>query len=129
MPSTAGADAARITQIARVTAELAAARDTDTVTEIVVTHAAAALDARVAALSLRRADELVLVGLSGVAPEMEGRWTVFRIDAQLPASEAVRTGQPIVVDRARRDRGTVPVAGRHDPRARALDDLPTAHRR
>ena len=47
---TAAAYAARITQIARVTAEFAAARDVETVTEILVTHAARALNARVAAL-------------------------------------------------------------------------------
>jgi serine phosphatase RsbU (regulator of sigma subunit)/uncharacterized protein YigA (DUF484 family) len=93
----AAADAARITQVARVTAELAAARDVDTVTEIVVTHAARALGARVAALSLRKGDQLVLVGLSGVAAELEGRWPSFPINGPLPASEAYRTGQPVVV--------------------------------
>jgi serine phosphatase RsbU (regulator of sigma subunit) len=97
VPTPTGTDAARITQVARVTAELAAARDVEGVTEIVVTHAAQAVNARVAALSLRRGDELVLVGLSGVAEELERRWTSFPISGQLPASEALRTGRPVVV--------------------------------
>lgn len=60
---------ARLAQLARVTAVLAAARDVQTVTDAVVTHAAAALGASVASLSLLTgSDTLTLVGIRGTPP-------------------------------------------------------------
>ncbi|MCU1659111.1 MAG: Serine phosphatase RsbU, regulator of sigma subunit [Pseudonocardiales bacterium] len=90
--------ARRLTQLRRVTAELASAQDLATVIEIVVAHAADALDASVATMSLLTdPDTLTMVGIRGGQPETGERWATYPIDADVPASEAVRTRQPVAV--------------------------------
>ena len=89
---------ARLTQLARVTAALAAAHDVTAVVTAVVEHAASALDATVSSLSLlTSADTLTLVGIQGAQRWVEQRWASYRLDALLPGSEAVRTGRRVVV--------------------------------
>jgi len=97
--SAAEALAARLGQLQQVTAELAGADDVDEVAEIVVTHAADALAAELASVCLLTSeqDQLQIVRSRGIRAELVERWQSFPVDAELPASEAVRTGKPVVV--------------------------------
>src|SRR5665213_1843958 len=82
---------ARVTQLARVTAEV------DAVTAIVIAHAADAVGASVASLSLLTGDDtLALAGLRGGSSNPE-EWSTYPLSANLPTSEAVRIGRPIVL--------------------------------
>lgn len=89
---------ARLGALARATAELAAARDTESVTEIVVTHAADAIEAAVATVSLLVGGEtLDLVAIRGGRAEITERWSSYPIDEENPATDALRAGMPVVL--------------------------------
>ncbi|HEU4566820.1 MAG TPA: SpoIIE family protein phosphatase [Marmoricola sp.] len=85
----------RLTRLARVAAELGAAEDIETVTDVVISHLCDAVGATVASLSLLRDDRLVLAGLRGGRPGADERWTSFPITLHTPASHVVRTGEPL----------------------------------
>lgn len=89
----------RLARLARVTSELVMADDMDTVTKIVISHAADAAGATVASLC-RLVDEntLALVGLRGGREGAASRWATFSVDDDTPVSEAVRTGEPVVLN-------------------------------
>ncbi len=90
--------AARLGQLAQATAELAAARDTRSVTDVVVTHAADAVEASVATVSLLSNDEILdLVAIRGGRPEITDRWASYPVSEQNPATDALRTGMPVVL--------------------------------
>ena len=85
----------RLTRLARVAAELGAADDVATVTDVVISHLCDAVGATVASLSLLRDDELVLAGLRGGTPGADERWTRFPVTSDTPAAHVVRTGEPL----------------------------------
>jgi GAF domain-containing protein len=88
-----------LTRIRRVTAELASARDLDSLIEAVVAHAAQALNASVASLSLLVDDKtLALVGIRGGQADTSTRWATYSIDEAVPACEALRTRRVILVE-------------------------------
>lgn len=94
----ADALAARLAKLARVTAELAFARDRQAVVDAVVTHAARAVGASVATLSLLSdGDTLVLAGISGGNPETPTRWASYPLSAPVPAADALRSGLPVLL--------------------------------
>ena len=95
---TAETVAARLARLYRVTAALAGASTYDEVGHAVVTEASEALGAVVSALSVLEGDTLRLVDLGGKDSEVRQRWVTFPLAADLPASEAVRTNAPVVVD-------------------------------
>ena len=92
-----GEIALQLQQIARVTAELGAAETMASVVDAAVTHVAAALRAAVTTLMVREGDQLVMIGGHGLQPGIRERWHSFPVDANNPASEAVRLGRPVSV--------------------------------
>ncbi|HEX6921605.1 MAG TPA: GAF domain-containing protein [Actinomycetes bacterium] len=90
--------AGRLARLQEVTAELTAAEDVDEIVDIVVTHAADALGASLATLSLLVDDEtLAVVRMRGEREETRRRWATYPLEGQLPGSEAVRANRPVVV--------------------------------
>ncbi|HET8599461.1 MAG TPA: SpoIIE family protein phosphatase [Segeticoccus sp.] len=85
----------RLARLARAAAELGAAADVETVTDVVISHLCDAVGATVASLSLLQGDVLTLAGLRGGAPGADQRWTTFPVSTHTPASEVVRTGEPL----------------------------------
>ncbi len=84
----------RLTRLARVAAELGAADDVEAVTDVVISHAADAVGATVASLSLLTDhDTLVLAGLRGGWAGAEQRWTSFSVSEPTPAGDVVRSGE------------------------------------
>jgi serine phosphatase RsbU (regulator of sigma subunit) len=89
--------AGRLQRLHRVTAALAEASTEQDVTDAVVTEAAATLGAVMSALCAREGDLLRIIGLGGARAETRQRWATFPVNSALPASDAVRTQEPIVV--------------------------------
>lgn len=88
----------RLTRLARVTAELVMADTADAVTKIVISHAADAAGATLASLTLLEGeDSLRLAGLRGGEPGQEQRWASFPLSTRTPASDAVRTGERVML--------------------------------
>ena len=79
----------------RVTAELSRAVTVTDVAAVVLGTARAELGARSAALCLLAGDELEIVAAVGYPDEVMAHWRRFPLDADLPASEAVRAGRAI----------------------------------
>lgn len=89
--------AARLQQLAHVTAMLAAAESVAEVASVVVDSGAEAIDAAVATLLLVEGDDIVLAGAHGIAPGIETRFARFGIADANPASQAVRERRPVVL--------------------------------
>lgn len=88
----------RLTRLARVTAELAVADTVEAVTKIVISHGADAVGATVASLTLRDGeDHLRLAGLRGGREGDEARWGRFPLTTHTPSSDAVRTGERVML--------------------------------
>jgi GAF domain-containing protein/anti-sigma regulatory factor (Ser/Thr protein kinase) len=99
--STAG----RLSLQQELTAALSGAADSAEVTDVILRYAVTALGARAASVGRvdQRSSTLRLLATRGVA-EQALAFGRSRLDAALPASEAVRTGQVVVVtDRSDRD--------------------------
>lgn len=111
-------------RLAAVTAELVAADAMDSVITIVVSHVVDAVNAAVSTLILREADGLRIVGQRGVAAEKAERWTTFPVSDQNPASEAVRTGLPVVAATAAEVRRRYPMMAADTPEQRSVVCLP-----
>ena len=111
------ASALRLAGLQRVTAELTRALTVADVAAVVVGTARAELAARSAALCTLVGDELEIVEAVGYPSEVMTHWRRFPLGADLPASEAVRTGRPTFLrSPAERDRlypvfGSSPVVG------------------
>jgi serine phosphatase RsbU (regulator of sigma subunit) len=91
----------RLTRLARVASELVRADSADAVSRTVVTHGAEAVGASVATMSLLVDEESVrLVAISGGLPDDEETWGRFPLSAQTPSSEAIRTGERLIVSGA-----------------------------
>jgi PAS domain S-box-containing protein len=84
----------------RVSAALADAITLDDVADVIVKHAIPALGASAGAIFQLREDgsALDLVRESGYAPQWSSEWRHVPIDAALPLTEAVRTGNPIFIE-------------------------------
>lgn len=87
----------RLTRLARVTAELATAHSLEAVTKIVTSHAADAVGAAIASLTLLEDDDQVrLLGRRGGREGDAQRWATFSLDTGTPASDAIRTGERVM---------------------------------
>jgi PAS domain S-box-containing protein len=90
---------ARLNRLAHVTAELAAAQDVNTVKEIVLSHAADAVGATMASLTMLVDDStLALVGFRGENSQLATAFATIPLAARVPSAEAVRTGKRVVVE-------------------------------
>ena len=88
----------RLTRLARVTAELVMADTAEAVTKIVVSHGADAVGATLASLTLREGgDRLRLAGLRGGREGDEEKWATYPISVATPASDAIRSGERVVL--------------------------------
>ena len=85
--------AARLTRLARVTAELVYADDLETVSRIVISAGAT-----IASL-IRKVDDdtLALIGIRGASQEIATKYATFPLSLPTPAGECVRTGQPVLL--------------------------------
>ncbi|HET7487813.1 MAG TPA: SpoIIE family protein phosphatase [Acidimicrobiales bacterium] len=86
---------ARLARLGRVTSELSRALSADDVADVVLTTAQEVLGGRTASLCLVHGDELEVAYSVGYPDEVLRHWRRFPLDADLPASEAVRTGRPV----------------------------------
>lgn len=94
--ATSSASVARLARLARVTSELALADSVDAVNQIIVTHAADAVGAPIASLTLRDGeDALRIIGLRGLAAEDARRWSRYPLSTVTPSSVAVTTGRTV----------------------------------
>ena len=85
-----------LARLARVTSELATADSVEAVKQIIVTHAADAVGAPIATLSLRDAeDTLRIIGLRGLAENQAARWRHYPVETATPSSRAVATGRVV----------------------------------
>jgi len=110
-----------------VTAELAAARDFAAVIEIVVSHVAETVDATVATLSMLTDDQtLTLVGIRGGRPDTEELWKSYPLSSEVPASEALRTGQVVIVAGLAEIERRYPTLIGQTPEQRSILCLPVA---
>lgn len=93
---TPAASVARLARLARVTSELALADSVDAVNQIIVTHAADAVGAPIASLTLRDGeDALRIIGLRGLAAEDARRWSRYPLSTVTPSSVAVTTRRAV----------------------------------
>ena len=89
---------ARLTRLARVTTALVMADSLEAVTKIVVSLGADAAGATLASLTLREGDDrLRLVGLRGGREGDEQRWASTPMSTRTPISDAIRTGERVIV--------------------------------
>lgn len=98
-PGEKGTDvsAQRLRRLARVIAELAAAPDFDTVVDVAVAHAGAAVDAIVATLSMLEGDTLRLVGIHGGRSDTPEKWAAYPLSTNVPTAQAVRERRVVIV--------------------------------
>ncbi|MGH3331546.1 MAG: SpoIIE family protein phosphatase [Nocardioidaceae bacterium] len=115
----------RLARLARVTGELVMADNLETVTKIVISHAADAAGATVASL-IRLVDEdtLVLVGVRGADHEVATRWASFPVSAPTPAGDAVRTRRPVFISGRNEIQERYPDLETLAPGERSLVSLP-----
>jgi GAF domain-containing protein len=91
-----GTSSSTLARLARVTSELATADSVDAVRQIIVTHAADAVGAPVATLTLRDDhDVLRIIGLRGLAEEQAAKWRRYPLGTATPSSRAVVTGRVV----------------------------------
>src|SRR3954471_6258288 len=83
----------------RLSSELARRPSWDDVAAYVIGAAVQLLGGNTGSLCLLTPDrrELEIVAEHGYSLEVTAVWTRFRVDAPLPASEAVRTGKPVFI--------------------------------
>ncbi len=87
----------RLQRLAHVTAEFAAVDSVEAVVDVVTNRVTEAVRAAVSALLLREDEQLRLVGSRGLRLAVAQRWASFAASDDTPASEALLTGQPVVV--------------------------------
>ncbi|HEX5535245.1 MAG TPA: SpoIIE family protein phosphatase [Actinomycetales bacterium] len=91
--------ASRLERLQAVTGQMAAAAHLEQVVDIIVVNLGDALGAAITSLSLLDGEELRLVKIRGGGLDESHVWPSRRIDSDLPASEAIRSGRPVVVPR------------------------------
>lgn len=116
--------AVRIEQIARVSAELSAAGTMDAVVAAAVDHAALALGAAVSTLMLTEGDRLRLLAGHGLRAGVQESWETFGLDDVNPASQAARTGRPVVLADVETVEREYPVLRSQVPAGRSLVCVP-----
>lgn len=89
----------RLRLLAEVTAELKEAEDLAAVAAVVADVLRTAAGATVAALSLVEDDRLRLLVLRGGLEDVDDEWRSLPLSADLPGTECVRTGAPVLVTR------------------------------
>jgi GAF domain-containing protein len=119
-----GADAVRLQQLARVSNELGAADTMDDVIEAAVRHAARAIGASVSTLMVTAGDRLQLLAGEGLRDGVLERWSSFGLADRNPASEAARTGRPVMLGSRLMVESTYPVLRDEMPEGRSLVCLP-----
>jgi len=87
----------RLRRLNQVATALAAASDVPQISAVVADAAARILDAGISALCLIEGDVLRTVHVQGTQPGTLQRWRTFPLSAELPASEAARERQPVVL--------------------------------
>jgi serine phosphatase RsbU (regulator of sigma subunit) len=92
-----GTASVQLQRLARVTGELGAAQDMAGVIEVAVGHIADAIKAATATLLVLDDDHLVMVGGHGLQPGTDTHWGRFPLDHDNPASEAARSGTPVLI--------------------------------
>ncbi len=90
--------AARLDTLQRVTAELSRAVALEDVVGVVLGMAVRELGGRTGSLCLLDGDDLIIAHAVGYPPEVTGHWGRFPVSADLPASEAVRTGRAVFIE-------------------------------
>ena len=120
----APAGSAAVARLAAVTAELAAADTMPAVTAVAVSHVLEAVHAAVSTLMLRDGNRLLVAGQQGVAVDKARRWANFGVSDANPASEAVRTGQPVVAATADEVQQRYPRMAADTPGQRSVVCLP-----
>lgn len=90
----------RVRRLQTVTAALSEALTGEQVAEVVVTQGVEALGASAGSVALLRADgsQLVVVRAVGYPPEVLEAYRIIPLAAELPLAEAVRTGEPILLE-------------------------------
>lgn len=86
---------ARLRSLQRVTAGLSGAVTVTDVADVVLGVALVELGARSGSLCLLDGDDLEIAAAFGYPPEVMAHWGRFPLDAELPASEAARTGRAV----------------------------------
>jgi serine phosphatase RsbU (regulator of sigma subunit)/anti-sigma regulatory factor (Ser/Thr protein kinase) len=90
--------AERLRRLQAVTTALAVASTVEDVADAVVDQAMALLGARIASFSVTvDAETMQLVRMRGSRTESAAKWGTYPLSAELPASVAARTGEPIVL--------------------------------
>ncbi len=87
----------RLTGLAKVTGELAGARDRTTVTDIVTRHATAVSGASAALLALREGSTMRSLGHHGTLVGANLGRPTFSVDEDHPLCDAVTTGEPVIL--------------------------------
>ncbi len=125
----AGADAIR--QLAKVTAQLAAADTMAEVLQVAVVDMRRAVRAAVSVLILvetgadgKPTGDLITVGHDGIELEKINRWLRMPLDGDNPASEAVRTRRPVVTVLPDEVRARYPQMADDTPPERSVICLP-----
>jgi GAF domain-containing protein len=117
--------ATRLASLQRLTADLAAARTIPEAVDLIVEHSASSVGAEVSALSLIEGDELHMLGISGAHDDAIARFRRTPLDAPLPANEASRTGEVIVIPTSSEfARRYVALGGDAEPPSQAYICLP-----
>lgn len=93
----AEAAAARLASLSRVATSLLGAVSVDEVAEVLVGTALAEVGAHSGSLCLGYGDELEIVNAAGYPPGVIEHWRRFPLDADLPASEVVRSGRAVFI--------------------------------
>ena len=115
----------QLTRLARVTTALVMADTVEAVSKIVVSHGADAVGATLASLSLREGeDTLRLTALRGGREGEERAWATSPMSTRTPVSDAVRTGQRLVLTGAREISRNYPVLAGVDRGERTVISLP-----
>jgi GAF domain-containing protein/anti-sigma regulatory factor (Ser/Thr protein kinase) len=89
--------AARLARLQQLSGDLAGVRTIPDAVNLIVEHAAGSVGAQVAVLSLVEGDKLNIRGITGVPEDAIAPWRMSPLDAPLPANEAARTGQMVVI--------------------------------
>src|SRR4051812_23867278 len=118
------AESAAVARVAAVLGELAAATSMDDIVVVVASHIREAVQAAVSTLILCDGDQLAIAGQVGVASDKADRWARFALADANPASEAVRTRQPVVAAPPEEVLRRYRAMAADTPRSRSVVDLP-----
>jgi serine phosphatase RsbU (regulator of sigma subunit) len=110
--------AERLARLQIVTGRLAEASDVEAVAHVVVRFAGAGVGADGGALCLVEGDELRVVEIAGMDPVATARFETIPLEAELPAADAVRRGEMVLLASC----------AERDERYPALADIPSVNK-